>query len=63
MTIAELKELIRDCPDDQFVHIRVWHTDLNVISGYSRTDLVVEKAQWGVDGSLLLTTTLKKVKF
>jgi len=51
LTIQELKEVLKTYPSDNFVHIRVWIDDKNY-------DLIVEKTQQGVDGSILLTTTL-----
>lgn len=55
MTIKELKKELETYPEDNFVHVRVWIEN-------KCHDLVVEKYQQGVDGSILLTTTLKQKK-
>lgn len=52
MTVKELKEIINTYPDDQFVHFRIW------INNETNYDIVVNKAQQGVDGALLLTGDL-----
>lgn len=49
MTIAELRQVIADYPDDQFVHLRVWLDDSRHV------DVTVGKVQQGVSGAALLT--------
>lgn len=56
MTIAELKKVLGEYPDDQFVHVRIWmnHDDYDELV---HKDVVVDKTQQGVDGALLITVT------
>jgi len=39
--------------DEQNVHIRIW-----TLSGFNNFDTVVDKAQQGCDGALLITGTV-----
>lgn len=61
MTIAELKEIIKEYPDDQFVHMRIWFigNDIYNPKGTYAINVTVMKAQQGVDGGLLLTGNMK----
>ena len=56
MTIKELKEILRDFDDDQFVHAKVW---LNPDRDYTELDdlidFTIDKFKSGCDGALLLT--------
>jgi len=53
MTVAELREVLSQYPDDQFVHIRTW------IGEEHHYDCTIDKAQQGVDGALLLTNSIE----
>lgn len=58
MTIAELKEIINKYPDDQFVHIRIWFLGgflQGIHTQEINKDIIVDKTQQGVSGSLLIT--------
>lgn len=61
MTIAELREILKQYPDDQFVHMRIWFigNDIYNPKGTYNIDVSVMKAQQGVSGALLLTGDMK----
>ncbi len=48
MTIFQLKEIIKDYPDNSFVHVRIW------LNGFEFIDSSINRSKCGVDGSLLL---------
>jgi len=48
MTIKELKEIIKEYSDDQFVHMRIW------IERNTHVQATVTRHKAGVDGALLL---------
>jgi hypothetical protein len=53
MTIKELQILLKEYPENQFVHIRVW------INEEKHFDTTLEKVQQGCDGAALLTTSIE----
>ena len=57
MTVKELREIMNDYPDDQFVHLRIW-----IIPQFYNYDIIADKAHQGVDGALLITGTISDSK-
>lgn len=57
MTIKELREIIKDYPDDSFVHMRIWlQPHLDYLDD-GLVQAVVDKSKCDVSGALLLIGT------